>query len=87
MEIKTKAMGKWQILDISGHIKGAEVSQFRATVQKALADGQLHLAANMKEVGFIDSSGVGATGRSDASARVWALRMRGKTCSGASNRS
>jgi anti-sigma B factor antagonist len=59
MEIKTKVMGKWQILDISGHIKGAEVSQFRATVQKALADGQLHLAANMKEVGFIDSSGVG----------------------------
>ena len=59
MEIKARAMGKWQILDIAGHIKGAEVSQFRSTVQKALADKQLYLAANMKEVGFIDSSGVG----------------------------
>ena len=59
MEIKTKAHGKWRILEISGHIKGAEVSQFRSAVHVALAEKQLCLVADMKEVGFIDSSGVG----------------------------
>jgi anti-sigma B factor antagonist len=59
MEIKARNSGKWRVLDISGHIKGGEVGQFRAEVQKALAEKKLQLAANLKEVGFIDSSGVG----------------------------
>jgi len=59
MEIKLRESGKWLILDISGHIKGSEVSQFRGTVQKSIAEGRHHLVANMQDVGFIDSSGVG----------------------------
>ena len=46
-------------MDINGHIKGNEVSQFRAATQKCLSENRLNLVANMKDVGFIDSSGVG----------------------------
>ena len=60
MDIKVRNAGKWRILDIAGHIKGGEeVGRFRVEVQKALFEKQVHLAANLKEVGFIDSSGVG----------------------------
>ena len=59
MEITFRASGKWNLLDISGHIKGSEVSHFRSTIQRAIAEKKLFLAANMQEVGFIDSSGVG----------------------------
>jgi anti-sigma B factor antagonist len=59
MDIRQRALGKWLILDITGHIKGSEVSQFRASVQKALSDGHSFVVANMQDVGFIDSSGVG----------------------------
>lgn len=59
MDIRQRASGKWLILDISGHIKGSEVSQFRAAVQKAIQDNHVFLVANMSDVGFIDSSGVG----------------------------
>ncbi len=59
MEIRQRVAGKWLILDIVGHIKGSEVSQFRAAVQKALSEEHFHVVANMSEVGFIDSSGVG----------------------------
>lgn len=59
MEIKVRTSGKWTVLDISGHIKGSEVSHFRAAIQKAIAENRLYLVANMADVGFIDSSGVG----------------------------
>ena len=59
MDIKVRTSGKWQIMDIAGHIKGSEVSHFRFAVQRAMAAQQLFLAANLKDVGFIDSSGVG----------------------------
>jgi len=59
MDIKQRAVKKWHILDISGHIKGSEVSQFRSAIQKAIGDKQVFVVANMHDVGFIDSSGVG----------------------------
>jgi anti-sigma B factor antagonist len=59
MEIKFRNSGKWSILDISGHIKGSEVSHFRTAIQKAITERKLFLVANMQDVGFIDSSGVG----------------------------
>lgn len=59
MDIKLRTSGKWSILDISGHIKGSEVSHFRAAIQRAIAEQKHFLVANMQDVGFIDSSGVG----------------------------
>jgi len=59
MDIKARTIGKWKVLDITGHIKGGDVGRFRSEVHKALADQNIHLAANLKDVGFIDSSGVG----------------------------
>ncbi len=59
MDIKHRTLGKWNILDISGHIKGNEVSHFRAAIQKSISESKNFLVANMAEVGFIDSSGVG----------------------------
>ena len=59
MEIKFRNSGKWHVMDISGHIKGSEVSHFRVAIQKAIAERKLFLVANMQDVGFIDSSGVG----------------------------
>ncbi len=59
MEIKQRVNGKWHILDITGHIKGNEVSHFRLAIQKAIQEKKLFLVANMADVGFIDSSGVG----------------------------
>lgn len=59
MEIKVRNNGKWNVLDISGHIKGSEVSHFRSAIQKSIQEKNLFLVANMHDVGFIDSSGVG----------------------------
>ncbi len=59
MDIKFRKTGKWNVLDISGHIKGSEVSHFRLAIQKAIQEKKLYLVANMHDVGFIDSSGVG----------------------------
>lgn len=59
MEIKLRTSGKWTVLDISGHIKGSEVSHFRSSIQSAITQKKLFLVANMQDVGFIDSSGVG----------------------------
>ncbi|MEO7426776.1 MAG: STAS domain-containing protein [Fibrobacteria bacterium] len=59
MDIKLHTSGKWHVLDISGHIKGSEVTHFRAAIQKSIAEQKLFLVANMQDVGFIDSSGVG----------------------------
>ena len=60
MDIKARSLGRWKVLDIAGHIKGGNVGRFRSEVHKAMAEQNLHLAANLKDVGFIDSSGVGA---------------------------
>jgi len=59
MDFKYRNLGKWLILDISGHIKGSDVSQFRAVIQRCLDEGKIFIVANLQEVGFIDSSGVG----------------------------
>ncbi|NET23740.1 MAG: STAS domain-containing protein [Okeania sp. SIO1H5] len=59
MEINFREKENWRIMDISGHIKGNEVSQFRTAAQNSLKENRLNLVANMKDVGFIDSSGVG----------------------------
>lgn len=59
MDIKVHTSGKWYVLGISGHIKGSEVTHFRTAIQKAISEQKLFLVANMQDVGFIDSSGVG----------------------------
>jgi len=59
MEIKARHLGRWKVLDIAGHIKGGDAGRFRSEVHKALAEQNFHLAANLKDVSFIDSSGVG----------------------------
>ncbi len=59
MDINFREKGKWLVMDISGHIKGGEVSQFRAATQKCIKEEKRFLVANLADVGFIDSSGVG----------------------------
>ena len=59
MEINFRDHSGWIIMDISGHIKGNEVSQFRKATQACREENKVNLVANMSNVGFIDSSGVG----------------------------
>lgn len=59
MQIRIRDQNDWRILEVVGHIKGSEIAQFRTSVQSALKEGRGRLVADMREVGFIDSSGVG----------------------------
>jgi len=59
MEIKSRRIGSSLVLDVVGQIKGGDASDLRATIKRLQDDGELDLLINLKEVGFIDSSGVG----------------------------
>jgi anti-sigma B factor antagonist len=59
MEIRERRVGQTLVLDINGQIKGADVAECKATFRRLIQKGELDLVANLANVGFIDSSGVG----------------------------
>ena len=60
MEISIRRVGKCKILDCDGPITlGPATAALRNTVREAVKDGALKIILNLKEVPYIDSSGVG----------------------------
>ncbi len=60
MEIHTRTIGDVHVLDLSGKITlGAATIAIRHTVSDLLANGGRKIVLNLKEVNYIDSSGIG----------------------------
>ena len=61
MELKTRADGRVTILTVSGDLViGDPESTFKKTVMRLLEGGQTNLLVDLRGVGFLDSSGLGA---------------------------
>ena len=58
---KTRTLEKAVIIDVEGAIRLGESEQaLRDKVQELLDAGQRNIAINLAQVGFVDSSGIGA---------------------------
>jgi anti-sigma B factor antagonist len=61
MEITTREDGRVTILTVSGDLViGEPESMFKKTVTRLLEEGQIYLLVDLKDVSFLDSSGLGA---------------------------
>lgn len=59
MRIDKRAVAGNTVLDVAGQIRGVDVATFRQAIQECLRLGEVQLVANLHEVSFIDSAGVG----------------------------
>jgi anti-sigma B factor antagonist len=61
MELSTREDGRVTVLTVRGDLViGEAESAFKKTVTRLLEEGKVHLLVDLKEVGFLDSSGLGA---------------------------
>ena len=60
MEITIRTVGKCKVLDCHGKLSlGPATATFRKTFREAVQDGTSKVVLNVKEVAYIDSSGMG----------------------------
>jgi len=65
MEIHTRTVGDVHILDISGKIVLGEATKtIRQTINDLLVNGGRKIVLNLKDVNYVDSSGIGELVRS-----------------------
>jgi anti-sigma B factor antagonist len=70
MNLKTTEDGRVTILTLEGDLViGEPESTFKRTVTRLIEDGKVHLLVDLKGVGFLDSSGLGALVRALTSAQ------------------
>ena len=61
MELETRDEGRVTVLTVRGDLViGEPESLFKRTVIRLIEEGKIFLLVDLKEVGFLDSSGVGA---------------------------
>jgi anti-sigma B factor antagonist len=61
MELTTREDGRVTILIVSGNlVVGDPESTFKKAVTRLLEDGRMNLLVDLRGVGFLDSSGLGA---------------------------
>ncbi|MCL1864823.1 MAG: STAS domain-containing protein [Spirochaetes bacterium] len=60
MEINSRKKGKVVILDISGDITLYNASEIVNTIDKVIENQKYNVVINLKDVSYIDSSGIGA---------------------------
>jgi anti-sigma B factor antagonist len=61
MDLKTTENDRVTILTLNGDLViGEAESTFKKTVTRLLEEGKVHLLVDLKGVGFLDSSGLGA---------------------------
>jgi anti-sigma B factor antagonist len=61
MELTTRDDGHVTILSVKGDLViGEPEATFKKTVTRLLEEGRVHLLVDLSEVGFLDSSGLGA---------------------------
>jgi anti-sigma B factor antagonist len=60
MEIATRKVGKCKVLDCNGPITlGPATASLRKAFREAVQDGTLKVILNLRDVSYIDSSGIG----------------------------
>ncbi len=60
MKIQSRAVNGVTILDIDGRIiLGEEIAAFKQSIAVVIADGRKFVLLNLREVPYIDSSGIG----------------------------
>jgi anti-sigma B factor antagonist len=61
MNLKTTEDGRVTILTLDGDLViGEPESTFKRTITRLIEEGKVHLLVDLKGVGFLDSSGLGA---------------------------
>jgi anti-sigma B factor antagonist len=61
MQLQTTEDGHVTILTVEGDLViGEAESLFKRTITRLLEEGKVHLLVDMRKVGFLDSSGLGA---------------------------
>ena len=60
MEIKLRRIGSIYIIDIIGEMDLYHAFKLKSVVQKMIAKNIHHYVINLEQVGYIDSSGIGA---------------------------
>jgi anti-sigma B factor antagonist len=61
MELKTREDGRVTIMSVQGDLViGEPEATFKRTVTRLLEEGKVNLLVDLSEVGFLDSSGLGA---------------------------
>lgn len=70
MNIKTRQAGAVMIIDLKGKfVIGSDLLEFRKVIDAAIADNQVNLLLNLKDLRTIDSSGLGEITRSYTSTK------------------
>ena len=70
MQLKTSDDGHVTILTVDGDLViGESESLFKRTVTRLLEEGKVNLLVDMRKVGFLDSSGLGALVRAMTSSQ------------------
>jgi len=61
MELSTREDGRVTIMSVQGDLViGEAEATFKRTVTRLLEEGKIYLLVDLSEVGFLDSSGLGA---------------------------
>jgi len=70
MELTTREDGRVTILSLQGDLViGEPEAMFKKTVTRLLEQGQVYLLVDLSQVGFLDSSGLGALVRAMTNAQ------------------
>jgi anti-anti-sigma factor len=70
MQLQTTEDGHVTILTVEGDLViGESESLFKRTITRLLEEGKVHLLVDMRKVGFLDSSGLGALVRAMTNAQ------------------
>ena len=60
MDIEQTSQGSTAVLRLDGRLNLVSAPTLRSSIDSVVAHGQTHLVVDLSEVGFIDSSGLGA---------------------------
>ena len=62
--VRVRKEGLICILDVSGRLTSFEVAAFRETIERLLSEGHKQIVLNLRELHYLDSSGIGELAKS-----------------------
>ena len=62
--VRIRQEGSISILDVSGRLTSFEIGVFRETIDRLLKEGRKQILLNLRELQYLDSSGIGELAKS-----------------------
>ena len=62
--VRVRKEGPISILDVSGRLTSFEVAAFRETIERLLREGRKQIVLNLRDLQYLDSSGIGELAKS-----------------------